>query len=489
MASPLHRNSTPATFGHRRPVRLPAEEGFTLIEVMASALIVVLIAAGVAQALIATTHFSGVQRFRAQADAVAQQDEERMKGLSDQQLDNLDQTRTVTEDGTQFTVHSTATFVDAAGGSSCQSGTAAYYKLTSTAGWTDASRTDSITEEAVITRAVTGALLQQVEDQTASPLPGVNVSVAGQSTNYQTTGVTDSNGCTLITGLPTDSYGITLADRGYVDKDGNASPPNLSVAVTQNSVARSSEQMIGLGGTMTAGFATVGNGGTVYTQAPGFDLSYYGNLGGTHMSAAKVAGSVSSPATSVTVGSLFPFYSTTNASYGGNYQVWAGKCAEEQPLQPPTLNGTLTDGATVTPGATGVPALLVEPSIDALTKYNGVVETPTHVHVTFKNTAGSCTDAWTNVAAVGSEQVSNVTYNVYPAPFSSNAAQGSATASANGGTGTVTFCADYKYQSSPAAYRYETWTGTTSNFSGPNATLSWDLKTDRAAVTNTTGCP
>ena len=58
--------------------------------------------------------------------------------MSDSQLTALHQTRTVTLNNTQYTVTSTATFLDATGGSSCTSRGAAYFKLTSTATWTGA---------------------------------------------------------------------------------------------------------------------------------------------------------------------------------------------------------------------------------------------------------------------------------------------------------------------------------------------------------------
>lgn len=465
MGSRFPRNSTTR-------VRVRAQDGFTLIELMVSALIITLIAAGVAQALIGSTHFSGDQRFRAQADEVAQQDQERLKGMSDQQLDSLTQTRTVTLSGTQFTVRSTATFVDATGGSSCSSGTAAYYKLTSTAGWTEGSRTPSITEEAVVARAVTGAILQKVQDQTGAPLPGASVSVDGQNTSYDASAVTDANGCTVITGLPTDSYAITLAYPGYVDWNGNASPPNASAAVSQTNVATPPAQTLGSAGSITASFQT-GAATNSALAVPGYELSYYGKLGGAEMTTYKTVGSATTPATTWSPTSLFPFYSQT-AGYQGNYQLWAGKCQGEQPLVPPTN----TDTATVSPGA-GASATVLEPAIDAT--FGGA--TPTHVHITYTNSAGTCSDTW-NVAAVGTETVNGTTYSIYPAPFATTAAQGTPTASATGETGTITFCADLR---SGARYRVQSQSPmTTTNFSAPNYSLNWNLS---SAPTSATPCP
>ena len=93
-----------------------------------TAALVVLIAAGTAQGLIATGRSSGEQRHKSQADQLAQQDQERLKGLSDQQLTAMAETRTVVLDTTTFTIVSTATFLSTSGGSSCGSGGTAYFE-------------------------------------------------------------------------------------------------------------------------------------------------------------------------------------------------------------------------------------------------------------------------------------------------------------------------------------------------------------------------
>jgi type II secretory pathway pseudopilin PulG len=88
------------------PARKRSEAGFTIIEVLVSALMVILIGTATAKALITTAHVSGDQRLRAEADAIATQDQERLRGLSDEQLNGLSQTRPVTVGtGQTFSVH------------------------------------------------------------------------------------------------------------------------------------------------------------------------------------------------------------------------------------------------------------------------------------------------------------------------------------------------------------------------------------------------
>ena len=87
--------------GRRR--HMANDGGFTLIEVLVTALIVVLLAGGTATALISTTHTSGDQRLRAEADALASQEQARLHGLSDEQLASLGgtpSTHTTTVSGT-----------------------------------------------------------------------------------------------------------------------------------------------------------------------------------------------------------------------------------------------------------------------------------------------------------------------------------------------------------------------------------------------------
>jgi hypothetical protein len=178
--------------------------------------------------------------------------------------------------------------------------------------------------------------------------------------------------------------------------------------------------------------------------------------------------SVSSPPTALTVGNLFPFYMGATQQYANNYQVWAGACEQEQPLQPPIVSGVPTNYATgfdtLAPGQSatllsdpGVDVSVFEPGIDVALKYNGGTPVlPNHVTIEFDGlnsagTATTCRDTWHLVQPVGTETVAGVTYATYPAPFASQAAQGTATASNTGDQGTITVCADYnsRYEWSP----------------------------------------
>jgi prepilin-type N-terminal cleavage/methylation domain-containing protein len=498
----LHRKSTEAPRLARLSLLRRSDAGFTMIELLVSALLVAIIAAGLAEALIAGTDFSADQRLRTQADAVAQQDQERLRGLSDEQLAALSQTRTLMLDNTSFTVTSSAAFLDATGGSSCQTKVAAYFRLVSTVTWsvTPTTPAHSITESTIMTRPAAGSLLVQVVDENGAWLPGVTITTTGQTTGASQWAVTDASGCVVFSGLPglpVQSYGIAAAAAGKVDWDGNDSPPNVTAAVNGTGVATPNLNplIMGRAGSITASFATTAyNGVQVITGVPGYYLTYYGSLG-NHMSSTPTA--TASPMPSATISSLpsipskqsqslFPFASLPGPSYANNYQVWAGQCDQEQPAQPPLIGSpsVQTNYATVTPGAVAVPATVVEPALDAAISYNGTPVTPTDVKITFTSTPGSgtaCNDTWYPVASVHTDSVGGVTYNTYPAPFASTSAAGTPTASLQGQTGTVSLCADYL--TAPSTYRHESSPATTNtNFTGPSAYFKMDLGTDGKAA-------
>ena len=467
-------------FGYRVRARLASERGFTLIEVLVSAVLVLLISAAVAEGLITSSDFTGYTRNHSQADVVAQQDQERMKAMSDAQLTALNQTRTVSLNNTQYTVASTATFLDATGGSSCTSKATAYFKLTSNVSWSGAvgGAGKTVTEESVITRSLAGTMVATANDQTATPLSGVNIGAKGQTTNYTAGAITDQNGCVAFAGLPSDSFTLTYTDLGYVDVNGLASPTQTQV-VNQTSTAAANTEVMGQAGNVTSTFETE-NSSHVQLPANGFELSYYGSGNGNKMSAFKTVGSQTAYAASLSGSSLFPFWSPST-TYNNNYQLWAGACEQEQPLQPPTGSGT----ATVAPGASGLsPSGLVpvvaDPAVDVAVKYNGALKLPTDVWMKFTSTTGTaCTDVWQNVPAAGTETVSGTTYAVYPAPFASTSAAGTTTASATGDKGTLSVCADFNNSGS---YRYEYSTAfTNTNFAAPTAAPIMDLATTGSA--------
>ena len=254
---------------------------------LVSALIVTLIAGAVAGALMTNIKATGDQHRRTQAQALAEQDQERLKGLSSEQLDNLNQSYTTTQDKYKFTVSSQAYYLNSTSGASCSASGGAgatYFKTISTVSWTNAAGVAQTlaTDESVITPPAGGSILAQFHDQTTAPLSGVSVAANGPESDAASS---DGNGCTIFTGLDTGAYNLTFTDNGYVDPNGNASPLTDTTTVASTGIASPSKGNpieMGLGGGITANFSINGLSPTVLFPAPA--LSWYGSGGGYSMS-------------------------------------------------------------------------------------------------------------------------------------------------------------------------------------------------------------
>jgi Tfp pilus assembly protein PilV len=425
--------------------RLSEEGGFSLVEVLVSAVIVVSLGAVIAIALVTGAYTTSDQRHHSQAGQIAQEDQDRLKGLSSAQLNNIDtpQQRTVVLDGTTYTVSSTATFLSSTGGASCGStgaGAAAYYQVVSTVNWASNHRTP-VVSESLITPPAGGTLLTQVKDQTGAPLSGVGVSASGPDSASDTTGV---NGCTVFAALDPGDYTLTLTDPGYVEPDTTPSPIAISATVTGTGTSTPSSGnpvTLALAGTMVTNF-TANSGALTNQQAEA--VSWYGAGSSNSMStfkskyygAAGVQGTTIPSSGSIT---LFPF-AFTGPSYANNYQVWAGPC---QAMRPPTGVDTVTAG----PGSSQTLAV-AEPAINLQVKTGSTRVKPDHLKITFNKTGTglACSDAWR--PAIASDAATNVNGVLASPgqPFVSTATTGS-TASASGYTGYYTICADYNSRS------------------------------------------
>ena len=230
----------------------------TIVEVVVTSLMVGLIALTLI-GLDAAGKTTADQRRRSQAFSVAQADQERIKGLSGDQISTLNQDRTVTLDGVAYSVHSTGQFLSqSAGSASCSSSGAAAdsAKVTSTVNWTTNLRAP-ITVTSVISPRAGGSLLAKVLDQNAAVLPGVKITAAGSDpTNsaIRRFGTTDADGCTIFSVLPVGDYTVTPALAGYVDKDGNAAPTTTVTTTAGNTT--SAPFTLGQAGRVTAAFST-----------------------------------------------------------------------------------------------------------------------------------------------------------------------------------------------------------------------------------------
>ena len=210
--------------GRRTP---PAEDGFALIEVLVSALILAIVAAGVMALLQATTRSAAAERQHAEAYALAQEDQARLRSLRLSSLNRLTESNPVTVANDDFTVESQGVYVNNSNGqpSSCTSGetSADYVQITSTVKWSDGSQ--PVVIQSIVSPSngsldpSHGTLIVTTKNYLGEAVSGVGLSATGAGSF---SGTSDSTGCAYFTDLPSGEYKVIPSGTGLVDTNGNA---------------------------------------------------------------------------------------------------------------------------------------------------------------------------------------------------------------------------------------------------------------------------
>jgi Tfp pilus assembly protein PilV len=358
---------------HRRRITLREEAGFGLVEVLVSAVLVVLVSLGVYAGLDGASATSGVNKHRSVATEIAQQDQDRMRAMTVNELSNYRDSQTTTVGGIVYTVASRADWItDSTGSASCTSGTAQanYLRIASSVTWPNMPvppvTVESITAPASGSFSSTqGSLAVQVRDRNGNPVQGATVALSGTK-SY--TDVTNAGGCVLWGYLPAGSgYTVTVSKAGYVDKNGVAAPSQSTSVVGEatNTVAFDYDQ----GGTIQGVYQTWNGSSAI----PANGLSFMAT--NPNLTVALPIFGDNNPHTSFTTGLLYP--------HTVAYTVWAGGCNGANP----TTYGLAAQSALVTPG--GVTSVnLREPPIN-FQVVNG--STPVNnATVRFTATAAGC---------------------------------------------------------------------------------------------------
>jgi Tfp pilus assembly protein PilV len=299
-----------------RRVDPSSEEGFTIIEVIVTGLVVVTAMIATFGALESASRAGSEQRHHTEAYSVAQKDQARMRGLKISQLSGLDQTTTVAAGDTDYSVHSVGAFVnDATGTASCDEGTSSsdYITITSTVSWPSiGSRPPTVIKSIVAPPNGSlaedrGALSVVVRNAAGVGIAGIGLSGSGAGTFSGSTG---STGCVLFTNLPEGNYTLTPSTAsGVVDANGLAPAP-LTVSV----VGQSTNTVVlryDTPGSIKVSFTTRISGSVQPTTA---DSIVVFNTG---MAQAATFGTIGTNAGFLIATPLFPFTSP-DAVYAGN---------------------------------------------------------------------------------------------------------------------------------------------------------------------------
>jgi type II secretory pathway pseudopilin PulG len=377
--------------GARR--RLHAQNGFALIEVVVSAALLMVVSGGVLAGIEGPSSISARNDVRSQASSLAQQDQERLRGMTFTSLTGYTATTPVTVGNVTYSRYSSAIWVrDNNDPDSCNtqanSTSGDYLKITSRVtppGGAKYVQLDSLLAAPPGASVTKGTLAVQITDQANAPVVGQNVSISGPA---NMTVPTNEVGCAVFGLVDQGNYTITFSRAGWVDTSAT------------NAVTRSTS--------VTAGSTTIVT--HQYAQSGRINVSVDTKVG--------AAAAVASPAKAVMVANAgvpsgtLTFPAPANPSQGSSsftldvfpfptgYGVWAGTCAAGNP----TLYGLSAITASPAPGGT-VNVTVRQPSITVTAATGvpslGTYPTQPNEHFVFTSTDAGCGEKRVQIAGAG----------------------------------------------------------------------------------------
>lgn len=326
----------------------PTEEGYVLIEILVSAIVITIVAGAIFTLLNSTARSAAEERHGSEAYALAQEDQARLRSMRISELNRLNQTQTVTLNGTNFTITSTGAFVnDTTISASCTSGasSADYVKVATTVTWPSMGDRPAAAIQSIISPAngsldpSHGTITISTKNAAGVPIPGISVTGTGAGTF---SGSTDASGCAMFPDQPSGNYTLSATGvaAGLVDKDGKTPAPftvGVSPGVT-NPVSLFYDLPASL---PEVAFETKNSQGEVKSSSADSMIVF-----NTGMTLAKVFGTPGGTRSTVLAApSLFPFTSPDT--------VYAGACGGNNP------NPT---GETNPPGAAAMASVQLSPN-------------------------------------------------------------------------------------------------------------------------------
>ena len=303
--------------------RLRKEQGgSTIIEVLASALVLALVSTGVLAGLDGAQNQSNQNRLRSVAASLAQADQERLRGLRARELYNRNETREVPVRGAKFSVTSTAGWLLDSGSTEFPcSQKGSYMRIRSSVSWAGMGTRPVTVTSLVTPSGQAGTASATITNRTLVGTPGIAVTMSGPETKTVTT---DARGCVFFGQLTPGDYTLSFSGSGgQVDQTGVSA---VSKKVTVNAESSVNETFrYDTPGSITAKFNTKRGAADQVPAYAGWalpgssfvSLSHSGLLQGTKPYVVNPIG------TSATMTGLFPF---TDA-----YSVYAGDCPGANP--------------------------------------------------------------------------------------------------------------------------------------------------------------
>lgn len=348
--------------GASRPHR--GEQGFALLEVVVSSLLVAIISIAVLDAFDVLGRTTANQRFHNQAAVLASESQEQLRSDPASVLDVLasdteaktphtykrtvgTETFTIVEQARHVTSATGAAGCNATGFEEATQPTGQYVRISSIVTWTQlaSSGGKAVRQASTITPPDGSTLEVDVTDGGEAPVEGVSVEAEGIHTT------TGSGGCVVYGSIPSTTVGLNASKPGYVTYNGAESVSASEVNIAPN-ITTHYPVHLAPAGTIDARFTHEGSttyegreveGDTFVASqtaiAPEFEL---GGTSGAY-------------ATTASVGNIFPFTSA--------WSVYAGDCPVDNPAELGSETGAtalVTGGQTTT---VDVPTSYVELSV------------------------------------------------------------------------------------------------------------------------------
>lgn len=357
------------------------ENGFALVEVLVSALIIVIVGGAVLTTLQATARSAGDSRYHSMAQAIAMEDQARMRSMRISSLNKLNQNYPVTLDGKTFSVTSTGVFVNnTSQTASCSSGqtSADYIRISSSVTWAGLGKRPPVTMTSIVSPSNGsldpghGTLTFSTINAAGLPLPGVGVSGTGAGTF---SGTSDASGCATFADLPAGKYTMTPTATGLVDKEGK--PPAAQWVDVIPSGTQTAILQYDHPGALEVDFKyRVGSSGE-FKPSSARSIQVFNS--GIKEPFTFTAPGGAFAATVQTTAKLFPFPSP--------YAVYAGGCSSNNPnptSDPEAPGAAAVASVTVPPGATVAPlpkGTIQLPALGLVVKKGGVTVSGAKVEI------------------------------------------------------------------------------------------------------------
>ncbi|MBS1884155.1 MAG: hypothetical protein JSS97_14500 [Actinobacteria bacterium] len=200
------------------------EDGFIIIEVLVSALILAIVAGAVLTLITATTRSAASERSHATAYGLAQEDQARLRTMPISTLKRYEHETTATIGGTNFKVVSKAFYVnDQSGTASCteQNASVSYVEITSTV--SSATLLHPVSLQSIVSPTSSsldsthGNLVFQVTNALGEGVSGVSITGGGAGTF---SGSSESTGCATFADIPSGNYKIVATANGLITPEG-----------------------------------------------------------------------------------------------------------------------------------------------------------------------------------------------------------------------------------------------------------------------------